>query len=126
MTTSRTRRFAALAFAAVSAAGLALPSASLASTFVAWSVTGVPKGDLLNVRAYPSPSSRIQVGYPNGTVLSMTGRCTGGVDLHDAQRHPAQVQRSLVRTQWCQVWHDPAGSGDFQAGWVYGRYIRPQ
>jgi hypothetical protein len=31
-----------------------------------------------------------------------------------------------VRTQWCQVWHDPAGSGDFQAGWVYGRYIRPQ
>ncbi len=119
---SRTRKLAALAFAA---AALALPASSLASTFVAWSVTGVPQGDLLNVRAYPSSGSRIQVGYPNGTVLSITGRCTGGVDLHDAQRQPAWKQRSLVRHEWCQVWHDPAGSGDFQAGWVYGRYIRP-
>jgi hypothetical protein len=123
MMTSQIRTFAALAFAAAS---FALPSAGLASTFVAWSVTGVPKGDLLNVRAYPSSGSRIQVGYPSGTTLSMTGRCTGGIDLHNAQRHPAWKQRSLVRHEWCQVWHDPAGSGDFQAGWVYGRYISPR
>jgi hypothetical protein len=30
-----------------------------------------------------------------------------------------------VRTRWCEVWVDPIATGDFQSGWVFGRYIRP-
>ena len=97
----------------------------LASAFVGWQVTGVSKGDLLNVRAYPSPRSRILVGYPNGTRLSMTGRCTGGVRLDRIQRLPPWNQRRQVRYEWCETWLDPLGNGNFRNGWVYGRYIRP-
>ena len=104
---------------------LSFSAPGFGSTFVAWRVTDVGRGDLLNVRAYPSPSSRILVGYANGTRLSMTGRCTGGVDLHAIQRQPAWKQRQRVRYQWCQAWLDPTGSGEYRSGWVYGRYITP-
>ena len=80
MTTFRNGIAAAL-IAATSIFAQSAPAAS--STFVAWRITGVAANDLLNVHAYPSSSSRILVGYPNGTTLSMTGRCTGGVRLDE-------------------------------------------
>ncbi len=104
---------------------LAFTGAGSGSAFVAWRVADVARGDLLNVRAYPSPSSRILVGYPGGTRLSMTGRCTGGVDLSAIQGLPAWKQRQVVRYKWCEAWLDPTGSGQYRNGWVYGRYIRP-
>ena len=100
-------------------------SAAQASTFFAWRVANVETGDLLNVRAYPSSSSRILVGYPNGTRLSMTGRCTGNVHMDNINGAPRWQQREAVRYQWCEAWLDPAGNGEFRTGWVYGRYIRP-
>jgi hypothetical protein len=96
-----------------------------ASVFVAWRVADVAANDLLNVRAWPSSQSRVLVGYPNGTVLSMTGRCTGGVRLDEIQRLPGWKQRQVARYQWCEIWLDPHGTGEFRNGWVYGRYIRP-
>lgn len=120
---TRSKRFAAGLAAAISifsAAGY-----SHGSAFVAWRVTNVAADDLLNVRAYPSSSSRIIVGYPSGTVLSMTGRCTGGVNLLDSQRLPSDQQRQLVRYKWCETWLDADGDGEFTNGWVYGRYIAP-
>ena len=98
---------------------------SEASVFAAWQVANVPYGDTLNVRKYPSNSSAKQAAYPNGTVLQMTGRCTGGVNLLDIQGKPAWQQVQLVRYRWCEVWHDPAQNGGFVTGWVYGKYIRP-
>jgi len=100
----------------------AAPSA--ASTFFGWEVTDVPAGDVLNVRAYPSSRSRVLVGYPNGTPLSLTGRCKG-LRLDSVSARPEPRQRQAVRNTWCEVWLDPTGSGRFQAGWVHGRYIRP-
>ena len=96
-----------------------------ASTFSAWEVTGVAFGDVLNVRKYPASNSQKQAAYPNGTVLQMTGRCTGGVNLFDIAQQPARKQRAVVRYQWCEIWHDPARNGDFVPGWVYGRYLTP-
>lgn len=113
----------AVAFAVAALVSAAAPAT--ASAFVAWQVTNVPWGDVLNARKYPSSGSQIQAGYPNGTVLSMTGRCTGGVDLTDIQGLPAWQQRQLVRYKWCELWHDPAQNGNFKAGWVYGKYIKP-
>lgn len=121
---TRLRKCIAAALIAASAAA-AVAAPAWASTFVAWRVTDVAAGDLLNVRAWPNPQSRILVGYPNRTVLSMTGRCTGGVQLDEIQRLPAWKQRQIARYQWCEVWLDPQGSGEFRSGWVYGRYIRP-
>jgi ABC-type phosphonate transport system ATPase subunit len=64
-------------------------------------------GDVLNVRKYPSTKSQIQSAYPNGTVLSLTGRCKYGVVPRDLVRLPEAEQRAAVRHTWCEVWHDP-------------------
>lgn len=109
--------------AAISATSIA--GSTFASAFVAWKVAGISSDDVLMVRAYPSSSSRILVGYPNGVMLSMTGRCTGDVRLDDIQALPASTQRAMIRSEWCEVWLDPYATGDFRNGWVFGRYIRP-
>jgi hypothetical protein len=96
-----------------------------ASAFFAWSVVDVPPGDTLNVRAWPSSQSQILVAYPNNTVLSMTGKCTGGVNLDAIAGWPAWKQRQAVRYQWCETWIDPYGNGQYRSGWVYGKYIQP-
>jgi hypothetical protein len=121
MMISRVRTAAALAAAVI---GLATIQAT-AATFAAWQVTDVAFGDTLNVRKYPSSNSQKQGAYPNGTVLQMTGKCTGGVNLLDISGQPDAQQEQLVRYRWCQIWHDPAQNGNFVTGWVYGRYITP-
>ena len=98
---------------------------SSATTFVAWEVANVSWDDTLNVRKYPAGHSQKQSAYPNGTVLQMTGRCTGGLDLFDIAHLSKWRQGQEVRYRWCEVWHDPARDGSFVTGWVYGRYIRP-
>ena len=119
--TSSVRTAAALAAAFI---GLATVQAT-AATFAAWQIANVPFGDTLNVRKYPSGNSQKQAAYPNGTVLQMTGKCTGGVNLLDISGQPEWKQEQLVRYRWCQIWHDPAQNGNFVTGWVYGRYIEP-
>jgi len=126
MPKEKTRMFmktaAALAIAATTAA---FAAESHAAAFSAWEVARVPWGDTLNIRKFPSNGSQKQAAYPNGKVLQMTGRCTGGVDLRDISRLPEWKQERLVRYSWCQVWHDPAQNGNYVTGWVYGRYITP-
>ncbi len=104
---------------------IATASQAGASTFIAWEVANVGWGDVLNVRKYPASTSQKQAAYPNGTVLQMTGRCTGGVDLFDIAAQPLAAQKAAVRYRWCEIWHDPTGREDFVTGWVYGRYIQP-
>ena len=117
------KRVAALLFAASSTIAVLAPG--LASTFVAWQVTGIAADDVLMVRAYPNATSRILVGYPDGVTMSMTGRCTGGINLGDIQMQPAWKQRQAIDGKWCELWLDPYGNGEFRNGWVFGRYIRP-
>lgn len=103
-----------------------LPAKSNAAVFAAWEVVNVPWGDVLNVRKYPSSSSQKQAAYPNGTLLQMTGKCTGGVpSLLDIGHLPDGQQQQIVRYAWCEIWHDPAQNGNFVTGWVYGKYIAP-
>ncbi|MDP3897953.1 MAG: SH3 domain-containing protein [Mesorhizobium sp.] len=120
---TRTMKLTALALSALCLAGSA--GVAGAATFAAWQVAGVAWGDTLNVRKYPANTSQKQSAYPNGTVLQMTGRCTGGVDLFDIAGQPNWKQRQAVRQKWCEVWHDPRNDSDFVTGWVYGKYIRP-
>ena len=95
------------------------------AVFAAWQVNNVAYGDTLNVRKYPANNSQKQSAYPNGTVLQMTGKCTGGINLIEISGMPAWKQSQLVRYRWCQIWHDPSQSGNFVTGWVYGKYITP-
>ncbi len=115
----------ALAVVAAIATSALQGTQSHAAAFAAWQVANVPWGDTLNVRKYPSSTSQKQAAYPNGAVLQMTGRCTGGVNLLDIVNKPEWKQAELVRFRWCEVWHDPAQNGKFVTGWVYGKYIRP-
>ena len=73
----------------------------------------MPFGDTLNVRKYPCEQFAEAGAYPNGTVLQMTGKCTGGVNLLDISGQPEWKQEQLVRYRWCQIWHDPAQNGNF-------------
>ncbi len=95
------------------------------TVFAAWKVADLEFGDTLNVRKYPSAQSQKQAAYPNGTVLQMTGKCTGDANLLDVAGQSTASQRAAVRHDWCQVWHDPARDGNFVTGWVYGKYIAP-
>jgi hypothetical protein len=110
---------------AVAAILTILTAQAHAAVFAAWEVANVAFGDTLNVRKYPSNGSQKQSAYPNGTVLQMTGKCTGGVNLLDISQQPDWKQEKAVRFNWCQVWHDPAQNGKFVTGWVYGKYITP-
>ncbi|MGX9179616.1 SH3 domain-containing protein [Mesorhizobium sp. BHbdii] len=115
---------AAAAFVAASTV-LAFTGQSHATVFAAWQVTNVPFGDTLNVRKYPAGSSQKQAAYPNGAVLQMTGKCTGGINLLDLAKQPVWKQEQKIRYRWCEVWHDPGHNGNFVTGWVYGKYITP-
>lgn len=110
---------------AVLAAATASAMPAGASVFHAWQVTDVSWGDVLNVRRWPASTSQIASAYPNGTVLSLTGRCKGGAMLDSIAHLPDWKKRQAVRYSWCEVWHDPANNGDWQAGWVYMKYMKP-
>ncbi|MEO5322145.1 SH3 domain-containing protein [Mesorhizobium sp. CC13] len=112
----------AAALAAASAVAF-FAGQSNAAAFSAWEVAKVPWGDTLNIRKFPSNASQKQAAYPNGAVLQMTGKCTGGIDLRDIGHLAEWKQEQRVRYRWCQVWHDPAQNGNFVTGWVYGKYI---
>jgi hypothetical protein len=121
MTFRKTLVAVVVAFAGI----VASTAPSTSAAFFAWQVTDVPAWDTLNVRANPSSDSPILVAYPNGTVLSMTGVCTKGVDLSQIVGLPAAQQREHVRYAWCQTWVDPQGNGNFLPAWVYGKFIAP-
>ncbi|MCR4282625.1 MAG: SH3 domain-containing protein [Bauldia sp.] len=120
---NRIRTAALAAFIAAGAIASALPAN--ASAFFGWRVANVASWDVLNVRAWPASASQVLVGYPNGTALSLTGKCTGNLNLDQINGWPKAAQAAAVRYRWCEVWVDPLGNGNFRAGWVYGRYIRP-
>ncbi len=117
------RTLAAAAF--VAASGLAATVSSASAEFFGWQVANLAAWDTLNVRAWPANTSQILVAYPNGTPLSMTGKCTRGVDLNQINGWPPAAQAQAVRYAWCETWVDPLGDGNFRTAWVYGRYIKP-
>jgi hypothetical protein len=116
---------AATAAALAIAAAIGPVAPGNAAAFFAWSVVDVPAWDLLNVRAWPSSKSQILVGYPNGTLMSLTGKCTGGVNLDAIAGWSRWQQRQAVRYEWCEAWIDPQGNGAYRSGWVYGKFIAP-
>jgi hypothetical protein len=115
----------AVAAALFACAGLAASITTAGAEFFGWQVANVANWDVLNVRAWPASTSQILVAYPNGTPLSLTGKCTNELNLNQIAGWPAAQQAEAVRYRWCEVWVDPLGNGNFLTAWVYGRYIKP-
>jgi hypothetical protein len=116
---------AVVAAAAMATAGMTATISPAAAEFFGWQVANVASNDVLNVRAWPASYSQILVAYPNGTPLSLTGKCTNGLNINQIAGLPAGQQAAQVRYRWCEVWVDPLGNGNFRTAWVYGRYIKP-
>jgi hypothetical protein len=116
---------AAFAAAVIAASSMTASLVPARAEFFGWQVANVASWDVLNVRKWPASYSRILVAYPNGTPLSLTGKCSNGLNLNQIAGLPPAAQAQHVRYRWCEVWVDPLGTGNFETGWVYGRYIRP-
>ena len=116
---------AALAAVLVATTALTASVTSASAEFFGWQVTNVANWDVLNVRKWPASYSRILVGYPNGTPLSLTGKCTNNLNINQINGLAPATQVQHVRYRWCEIWVDPLGNGNFETGWVYGKYIRP-
>ena len=109
----------------LAAAVFVVSGSAIASTFHGFSVVGVPEDDVLNARSGPGTAHSIQTAYPNGANLSLTGNCTGGLRIDDLGGLSRAQKHARIKSRWCEIWHDPNGSGAFVSGWVYGRYIYP-
>ena len=73
-------------------AGVAASATTAAAEFFGWQVANVANWDVLNVRAWPASYSQILVAYPNGTPLSLTGKCTNELNLNQIAGWPAGEQ----------------------------------
>ena len=107
------------------AAMFLVSGAAFASAFHGFTVVNVPEGDVLNARSGPATTHAIQTAYANGANLSLTGSCTEGLKIDSLGGLPQAQKYAQIKSHWCEIWHDPNGSGNFVTGWVYGRYIYP-
>ena len=103
-----------LAQAVVTAGIAVLPlQQALATT---WVVGGPPR---VTVRAYVGGPTLYSLEF--GTVVALTGRCTGGLNLDDIARLSVWRQMKKVSHHWCET--EPLlGS----RGWIFGGYLVPQ
>lgn len=84
-----------------------------------YAVRDVAQGDVLNIRADPSPHAR-KVGEipPDGTCIRNLG-CKGGLSLQEfTELSPAEQERRRHQNpRWCKVQYRGI------TGWVAGRYL---
>lgn len=114
-----------IALTAATATLYSSSTAVSASGLHGWKVANIAWDDALNIRKYPSSNSQILTAYQSGVKLSLTGRCTKGLNLDDLN-YPSEYQlKQAVRYRWCEVWINPAGDYHFVTGWAYGKYIEP-
>lgn len=82
-------------------------------------VTGVPSGDVLNIRAAPKPdAAKLGTIPPGGTCIRNLG-CQGGLSFQEFSTlsKAEQAKRLKQNPRWCRV--------EYQGiiGWVAGRYL---
>ena len=83
-----------------------------------WAVVGVAPGDVLNMRADPTASSRIVGRIPAAATGLRNLGCRGVPTFEEWQRMSEAEKRRAARLRWCRV--------EFRGntGWVAGRFLR--
>jgi uncharacterized protein YraI len=82
-------------------------------------VTGVSKGDVLNIRAAPEArAAKVGAIPPDGTCIRNLG-CKGGLSFEEFSTlsQSEQAKRLKQNPRWCQVEYQGV------TGWVAGRYL---
>jgi uncharacterized protein YraI len=82
-------------------------------------VTGVSKGDVLNIRAAPEARApKVGAIPPDGTCIRNLG-CKGGLSFEEFSTlsQSEQAKRLKQNPRWCQVEYQGV------TGWVAGRYL---
>ncbi|MGA7981594.1 MAG: SH3 domain-containing protein [Chromatiaceae bacterium] len=85
-----------------------------------FAVTGVVRGDVLNIREEPDAhASKLGEIPPDGTCVRNLG-CKGGLSFQEfTELSPAEQERRLKQNpRWCKVEYRGI------TGWVAGRYLR--
>ena len=108
----------------VSLAGAMLALGSSVATAEAdgpdfYKVTGIPKGDILNIRVSPDAhAAKVGEIPPEGTCIRNRG-CQGGLTFQEYSTlsKSGQVKRLKQNPRWCQVEYQGV------TGWVAGRYL---
>ena len=96
---------------------------ALASAFWPGKVVNVAPDDALMIRKWPGVQSQVIDAYPNGTRVSLTGRCkniTTNVSFRvDGKGTPQQKHFKMKQANvWCQVM-----TADDGLGWARGKYL---
>jgi Bacterial SH3 domain len=81
--------------------------------------TGIPQGDVLNIRAAPKASAaKLGAISPGGTCIRNLG-CRGGLSLREYQTlsPEEQARRQKQNPRWCHIEYNGV------TGWVAGRYL---
>jgi hypothetical protein len=89
-------------------------------------VVGVERGDVLNVRAWPDPQSRVIATFMGGDFVRLPGRCKNiltNVSFRLSTLESAEEMYGKMRAAnvWCQIL-DQHG----YPGWARGKYILPR
>jgi hypothetical protein len=85
-----------------------------------FAVTGVDRGDVLDIREEPGAhASKVGGIPPDGSCVRNLG-CTGGLSFQElTELSPAEQERRLKQNpRWCKVEYRGI------MGWVAGRYLR--
>lgn len=81
--------------------------------------TGVPRGDVLNLRSAPDPrAAKLGAIPPDGICIRNLG-CRGGLTYQEATTlgKSEQARRLKQHPRWCRVEYQGV------TGWVAGRYL---
>ena len=99
---------------------------ALASAFWPGKVVNVASNDALMIRKWPGAQSKVIDAYPNGSPVSLTGRCknitTNTSFQIDGPESPARKYLKMKQPNvWCQVM-----TADDGLGWARGKYLMAQ
>jgi hypothetical protein len=116
-------RALSLIVASAFALGCLAANPGAASAFWPGKVVNVAANDALMIRKWPGATSQVIDAYPNGTPVSLTGRCkdiTTNVSFRvDGKGTPQQKHFKMKQPNvWCQVMTAEDG-----LGWARGKYL---
>jgi hypothetical protein len=84
-----------------------------------WAVTGVPAGDVLNLRDVPHGDSRKLAGIPPGAAGLKNLGCLKPEPSLERWASMTPAERENAKLEWCRIEYQG------RQGWVAARFLKP-